>query len=91
MSKLPSPVKRQVAIALAYKSIFESPDGRLVLTDLMHRAGVLHAVHEDLPGQNDYNNGRRSLVLDILKQLRFNEAALLELSQARLDEFAEQE
>jgi len=88
---LPRPVKRQVAIAIAYKNLFESPDGRLVLTDLMHKAGLLHAVHEEIPGQNDYNNGRRSLVLDIMKQLRFNEAALLELANARLDEIAEEE
>lgn len=91
MSKIPRPVRRAVATSKAYKAVFDSIDGKLVLIDLIKQCGILDASHEDMPGLNDWKNGRRSVVLDILKQLRFDEGGLLELVQARLDENPEEE
>lgn len=91
MSAVPKPIRRQVATIKAYKSVFNSPDGELVLIDLLKKGGILSAIHEDQPGLNDYNNGRRSIPLEILGQLRFDESALLELVQRRLDENPEPE
>ncbi len=87
MADVPRPVKRRVAISKAYKTVFESPDGRLVLTDLMRVAGILEATSE----HGAFENGKRAMVLTIMAELRFDENRLLELAQERMDEFAVQE
>ncbi len=90
MSKAPAAVKRQVARTKLYKSLFNSPDGRLVLIDLMRRSGMLETVsgsaEEALRAE-----GRRSLVLEIMAELRFNENELLALAEERMDEIDEEE
>lgn len=90
MSKAPAAVKRQVARTKLYKDVFNSPDGRLVLVDLMRRSGILEAVS----GSSEdalRAEGRRSLVLEIMAELRFNENALLALAESRMDENDEDE
>ena len=86
---IPKAAKRQIATIDAYSRVFGSPDGQLVLVDLIKKAGVLEATHE--PGMADYNNGRRSLALDIMAMLRMDAAKLLELVQRRLDENPEED
>lgn len=88
---VPKPIKRAVATSRAYKAVFNSPDGRLVLIDLIKKAGILDGAHEEQDSANFHKNGRRSIVLDILATLRFDEGGLLELVQARLDEMPEEE
>ena len=83
---VPKAVKRQVGIGKALQRVFDSPDGKMALVYLMQKGGLLHAAHEEVPGLNDYNNGRRSVVLELMADLRYDYNRLLELSQARLDE-----
>ena len=68
----------------AYKEVFGRIDGQIVLSDLIARAGIL----ESEPGK--FAAGRRSIVLEILQQLRFDETALMALAAERLDETGEQ-
>ncbi len=85
MSVVPKPVRKAVALSKAYKAVFESPDGKLVLVDLIRRGGVLESE------LGDFYTGRRSVVLEIMQTLRFDETGLLELVQARLDENEQEE
>lgn len=88
---VPKAVRRKVSTIKAYKAVFNSIDGKLVLIDLIRRAGVLDGAHEEQDSLNFHKQGRRSIVLEILQELRFDETGLLELVQARLDEMPEEE
>jgi hypothetical protein len=84
ISLIPAPIRRRIALIKAYKDVFGSVDGQMVLKDLVARAGIL----ESEPGK--FEAGRRSIVLEILQQLRFDETALMALAAERLDENGEQ-
>lgn len=85
MSILPGPIRRRIAMTKAYKEVFNSIDGRIVLRDLMKKAGLLSAE------AGEFDAGRRSLMLEILAELRFDEEKLLEVATERMDEMADQE
>ena len=88
MAEAPRPVKRSVAVGKVYQSLFGTPDGRLVLVDLMKEAGMLEVGSLD-PYEGPYQTGRRSMVLHIMAKLRMDYERLLELSQERpVDEIA---
>ena len=84
LSLIPAPLRRRIALVKAYKDVFGSVDGQVVLKDLIARAGILEAE----PGR--FPAGRRSIVLEILQQLRFDETALMALAAERLDEPGDQ-
>ena len=53
-----------------YRTIFEGPQGERVLADLCHRHGIFDPWH--VPGDpysTAYNDGRRSVVVDLLRYL----------------------
>jgi hypothetical protein len=80
ISLIPAPLRRRIALIAAYKVVFGSTDGQVVLKDLVARAGILEAE----PGK--FAAGRRSIVLEILQQMRFDETGLMALAAERLDE-----
>ena len=41
LSLIPGPIRRRVVLIKAYKDVFGSVDGQLVLKDLIGRAGIL--------------------------------------------------
>ena len=84
ISLIPAPLRRRITLIKAYKDVFGSVDGQVVLKDLVARAGILEAE----PGK--FDAGRRSIVLEILQQMRFDETALMKLAAERLDEDADQ-
>ena len=53
-----------------YRTIFEGPQGQRVLADLCHRHGIFDPCH--VPGDpysTAYNDGRRSVIIDLLRYL----------------------
>ena len=53
-----------------YRTVFESPQGQRVLADLCQRHGIYDPCH--VPGDaysTAYNDGRRSVVVDLLRYL----------------------
>ena len=84
LSLIPGPIRRRITLVKAYKDVFGSLDGQFVLKDLIAQAGILEAE----PGK--FAAGRRSIVLEILQQLRFDETALMKLAAERLDETGEE-
>lgn len=85
MSLIPAPIRRRITLTKAYKDVFGSIDGQLVLRDLIVRAGILESE------LGDFHTGRRSIVLEILDIIRFDETALMRLTAERLDENPEDE
>ena len=59
-----------------YRSVFNGPNGRLILNDMMVNAGVFRSsyVEGDSHGTS-YNEGRRSLVLDIIHLLKMEQSS----------------
>lgn len=76
--------RRALRIKAAYRETFESPAGTLVLRDLLRRAGALETSMEPGdPGMTAFREGRRSLALDVLQQLRWSEGELAQLARER--------
>jgi hypothetical protein len=80
-------LKARLADARAYEQVFASPDGQRVLYDILRAGGILTISH--VPGDpysTEWNDGRRSLAMHIIDQLRWNEAELVKLAQMQNDE-----
>jgi hypothetical protein len=60
-------------LIIAYKRVFSTPEGKRVLFDLMDRGDVLNS-----HGGDPIKEGRRSLVLEVMKKVNIN---LKELDQ----------
>ena len=53
-----------------YRTIFEGPQGQRVLADLCHRHGIFDPCHvPGAPYSTADNDGRRSVVVDLLRYL----------------------
>jgi hypothetical protein len=79
--------RRRVRLNRAYRALFDSVDGALVLQDLLQRGGVL-ATSVTGAGADDvhFREGRRSLALDILSELRWSEMEVLQLAREKTGE-----
>lgn len=60
----------------AYKRVFESDDGKLVLSDLIKVCHVFNTVMDANPVEMAYKEGERSVVLRILRTLKTNPAEM---------------
>lgn len=77
-------LKNAATLAQAYKTVFSSKEGEIVLIDLMRKCRVLQPV-TDVTNANgfsvvsSFNDGKRAAVLDIFNMLGFAENRLIEL------------
>lgn len=73
MAKEDARVKRRIARLHDYQTVFESVEGRRVLADLMDASGFLQInyVPSD-PTGTAFNEGKRAIVVEILKNLKVN-------------------
>lgn len=78
--------KRQISNAKAYRDLFDTPVGRIVLIDLLKRAKFLQISADDGP----FENGRRSIVAEVLAEFRMDYAKLLALIEERVAESDEE-
>lgn len=79
-------LNRQRRIADDYRHVFTQPEGERVLLDLMRRSGVLSVAHVEADSHSTaFNDGKRALLLEILRLLRWSEAQLLELAKQQQD------
>lgn len=73
--------RKRRAIATAYIGVFGSPEGKMVLHDILRAGGILEPAHQPGdPYQTAFNDGRRSLALHIIERLRWSEGELEELA-----------
>jgi len=62
----------------AYKTVFGSEQGQLVLEDLAESCSVSTTVFDGNPHIMSFKEGRRSVILDILKALDMDESAIMD-------------
>lgn len=60
---------QQAKLLAAYKRLFTSPDGKEVLADLASKANFDRTSFDPTPGVTDFNEGRRSIVLEVFSNL----------------------
>lgn len=76
--------KRQLAVKAAYRDVFDTPEGQMVFRDLARRSGLHETSFEPGdPQHTAFKEGRRSLFLEILQQLRWTEGEIAQLARER--------
>lgn len=76
--------KEQEATDAAYTAFFSSPNGQLVLLDLLHESG--HYVPSFQPGDphaTAYYEGKRSIYLHILKRAALDDFKMIDMARTR--------
>lgn len=76
--KVTKKARSQAGIVRAYKNVFESPDGRKVIADLMRVHGMMSSSFSGDANQTIFKEGERNVVLRILAVLKTDEALLRE-------------
>lgn len=77
-------IKDGLSLVQAYKNVFSSKEGQLVLTDLMRKCRILEPV-TDVSSAGGFSvvsafyDGKRAAVLDVFKMLGYSETRLIEL------------
>lgn len=86
MESLPF-IGRRIRLSRAYHSVFETPEGKLVLADLAAKGGLLEVSHTlGDSHQTAFRDGRRSMALEITAILRWSESEILALARAQTTE-----
>jgi hypothetical protein len=74
-------LSRQLALRAAYKTMWDHPQGHMVLTDLLRESGVLTVGHvQGDPHAAIWHDGRRSAGLHIIHRLRWSEGEMMQLA-----------
>lgn len=70
--------KRQARseIIRAYKRVFESEDGKQVLSDLMKNAHIFRSTMDPNPQELAFREGERAMVLKILRTIKADPSEL---------------
>ena len=71
-------VFRQYNKIKAYKEVFQSEKGQIILEDLVASFSVMKPSFFDCPRKSAYKEGQKSVVLSILKVLDIDDLALIE-------------
>lgn len=71
-SRLSPSGRRRLALTQAYQSVFSSPEGKMVLYDLIDEHGVLGNVMSPDARETAYRDGQRMVVLRIIDTLRMD-------------------
>jgi hypothetical protein len=79
IAKVMAGFKRRAAISHAYHNVYATPEGQTVMHDLMRRGGILET--SPLSEDSRFYEGRRSLALEIVKELRWTEAEMIALAR----------
>lgn len=87
--------RRRSALASAYTTLYRMPEGKMVIDDLLRKAGLLEVSHViGDPSTTAFRDGRRSMGLEVLDAMRWTEGELVKLAQEqtaeRLNAAAEQ-
>lgn len=70
----------------AYRELFTSEQGQEVLTDLMRAAHFLNTTVGSTPYETYFNEGRRSLLLQIVETAKLDTEQMQKLTQKLEDE-----
>lgn len=85
--RLPETIRRRFALSRAYREVFETDAGKQVLADLAKKSGLLAtSFAPGDPQATHFAEGRRSLMLEIIAELRWSETEIMQLASARTNE-----
>ena len=74
----------RIALHHAYQGVFGTPEGRMVLHDLLREGGMLKTSHVlNDPADTAFREGKRAMALHLVGRLRWSESELLALAQQR--------
>lgn len=77
-------VRQRARLHAAWHAIEATAEGQTVIADLMTLAGATVGSHSPGdPYQTAFNEGRRSIAIDVMERLRWTEARLLEYVRRR--------
>ena len=62
-------ITKRTKTVRAYRDVFNSEEGKLVLSDLCKSCHVFHSTFDTNPNETYYREGERSVVLRILRTL----------------------
>lgn len=80
-------VRVKMKLASAYQAVYASPDGALVIADILREAGILSVAHvEGDPGTSAFNDGKRAMALHVVQRLRWSEGELVALARQQTSE-----
>lgn len=75
--------KMRVQRGRIYREVYDSPQGRRMIHDLLRKCGVL----ESAPAEDSrFFEGRRSVALEILNELRWSEGEMIALAEEQTTE-----
>ena len=79
--------KKPLRIARAYKAVFSGENGNLVLADLMGKSGFTGycPTPKQTAAEYAFWEGKRAVLLDILRVLEFDETKIIELLRKEID------
>lgn len=79
--------RRRGALASAYTTVYRMPEGKMIIDDLLRKAGLLEVSHViGDPSTTAFRDGRRSMGLEILDAMRWTEGELVKLAQEQTAE-----
>lgn len=76
-------------VRAAYRRLFDTPDGQVVLDDIIARGGVLRSVLD--PADSRFHDGRRDLALQILAERAWSRIDLIALAERQAEDEAHRE
>jgi hypothetical protein len=78
--------KRSVSKVMAYRKVFDSPEGKKVLLDMMDAHGMLNCTYTGDVNKMLLKEGERNVILRILALLKMDVAQL----QERIDSYVKE-
>ena len=80
-------MQRRRALANAWRDAYALPAGKMIVHDLLESCGLLEVSHTPQDAtQTAFQEGRRSVALEILERLRWQGDELMALAQQRQTE-----
>lgn len=71
--------REKANLIIAYQTVFDSEHGRKVLKDLMSLCGFVQSSMDDNSHVTAYNEGKRSVIVDILNKVNTDPDKIVEI------------
>ena len=83
--KLEGKAQLKITILQAYQKVFESPEGKMVLHDMMKSNGMFSSTFHESPHVMSYLEGRRSILTDLISTLNKDSEMMYRLFKEQED------
>jgi hypothetical protein len=81
------PIAIKARKSAAYRAVFETPEGEIVLQDILREGGLLEVATVDGdPYATHFRDGKRALALHIVETLSWSESQVVAFAQSQTGE-----